>query len=81
MRPWNSIFSGQFMTRIPPELHRQASLAASHSGKSLNAWLSEQLHSAVGRLGMAGVKKVMITGKRAVKRAGTRRSGPAEKRD
>ena len=30
-------FSGQFLTRIPPELHRQVNLAASLSGKSLNA--------------------------------------------
>lgn len=32
-------FSGQFVTRIPPELHRQISLAASLSGKGLNAWV------------------------------------------
>lgn len=43
-------FSGQFVTRIPPELHRQVNLAASQSGKSLNAWVSEQLQSAVARL-------------------------------
>ena len=40
-------FSGQFVTRIPPALHRQVNLAASLSGKSLNAWVTEQLQSAV----------------------------------
>ena len=39
-------FSGQFVTRIPPEL-RQVNLAASISGKSLNAWVLEQLHAAI----------------------------------
>jgi predicted HicB family RNase H-like nuclease len=40
-------FSGQFVTRIPPDLHRRASLAASLAGKSLNAWVAEKLESAV----------------------------------
>jgi predicted HicB family RNase H-like nuclease len=40
-------FSGQFVTRIPPELHRKVNLAARLSGKSLNAWVVEQLQSAV----------------------------------
>jgi predicted HicB family RNase H-like nuclease len=43
-------FSGQFVTRIPPELHRQVNLAASISGKSLNAWVVEQLQAAVARV-------------------------------
>ena len=45
----NKPFSGQFVTRIPPELHRQVNLAASSSGKSLNAWVAEQLQDAVAR--------------------------------
>jgi predicted HicB family RNase H-like nuclease len=40
-------FSGQFVTRIPPELHRLVNVAAAHSGKSLNAWVTEQLQNAV----------------------------------
>lgn len=44
-------FSGQFVTRIPPELHRQVNVAAMRSGKSLNAWVSEQLQAAVERQG------------------------------
>lgn len=43
-------FSGQFMTRITPELHRQINLAATLSGKSLNAFVSEQLQAAVEKL-------------------------------
>jgi predicted HicB family RNase H-like nuclease len=39
-------FSGQFVTRVSPELHRQIHLAASIAGKSLNAWVAEQLQAA-----------------------------------
>jgi predicted HicB family RNase H-like nuclease len=48
-------FSGQFMTRIPPELHREVSIAARIAGKSLNAWVTEQLEMAVSET--ADVKK------------------------
>jgi predicted HicB family RNase H-like nuclease len=41
-------FSGQFVARVSPELHRRASEAASVAGKSLNAWVVEQLQRAVG---------------------------------
>lgn len=41
-------FSGQFVTRISPELHRLVNAAAKLSGKSLNAWVAEQLQAAVG---------------------------------
>lgn len=47
-------FSGQFVTRIPPELHRQASLAAALAGKSLNAWVAEQLQGALSDRSTAG---------------------------
>jgi predicted HicB family RNase H-like nuclease len=43
----NKPFSGQFITRVPPELHRQVNLAASISGKSLNSWGVEQLQAGV----------------------------------
>jgi predicted HicB family RNase H-like nuclease len=48
-------FSGQFVARITPELHRSASLAAARAGKSLNTWVAEKLQSAVESSG--GVKK------------------------
>jgi predicted HicB family RNase H-like nuclease len=36
-------YSGQFVTRVSPALHRRISTAASVAGKSLNAWVAEQL--------------------------------------
>ena len=36
-------YSGQFVTRVSPALHRKISMAASLAGKSLNAWVAEQL--------------------------------------
>jgi hypothetical protein len=36
-------FSGQFLTRVSPDLHRGINLAAARAGKSLNAWVTEQL--------------------------------------
>ncbi len=61
-------FSGQFVTRIPPDLHRQVNVAALLSGKSLNAWVVEQLQRAVVRVGVvkaaAGRKLSARTAKR-----------------
>src|SRR5947209_674560 len=36
-------YSGQFVTRVSPDVHRRISLAATLEGKSLNAWVTEQL--------------------------------------
>lgn len=73
-------FSGQFLTRIPPDLHRQVNVAAAISGKSLNAWVAEQLQEAVLRIGAvkaATTKKLSAKttkGKhKAVARKGTSR--------
>jgi len=44
-------FSGQFVTRVSPALHRRINLAATLSGKSLNAWVTEQLESSVQQTG------------------------------
>jgi predicted HicB family RNase H-like nuclease len=76
-------FSGQFVTRIPPELHRKVNLAASLSGKSLNAWVSEQLQSAVADLGILPFQegeKAETSGKSRGKGAKNRWLRPAEKR-
>jgi predicted HicB family RNase H-like nuclease len=43
-------FSGQFVTRIPPELHRQVHAAAVLAGKSLNGFVTEQLQVAVQKI-------------------------------
>ena len=50
-------FSGRFVTRVPPDVHRQVNLAARLAGQSLNAWVTEQLQSAIQRTGMAGVSE------------------------
>ena len=36
-------FTGKFMLRIPPDLHRQVYTSARSAGKSLNAWIVDQL--------------------------------------
>jgi predicted HicB family RNase H-like nuclease len=71
-------FSGQFVTRIAPELHRQINLAASLSRKSLNAWVSEQLQSAVAGTVAAGANNApnarAVIGKQADRRRRLARS-------
>ena len=54
-------FSGQFVTRVPPDLHRQVNLAASLSGKSLNAWVTDQLKAAIARIGTVVTGKELFT--------------------
>jgi predicted HicB family RNase H-like nuclease len=73
----NKPFSGQFVARIPPELHRQVNLAASISGKSLNAWVVEQLQTAVTRVGSTKTARTKGKGKpkTASKVMVTRKSG------
>jgi predicted HicB family RNase H-like nuclease len=39
----NKPFSGKFMVRIPPDLHRKAYESAIKAGKSLNAWVTDRL--------------------------------------
>ena len=36
-------FTGKFMVRIPPDLHRRIYSSARIAGKSMNAWVIEQL--------------------------------------
>lgn len=38
--------SGSLMLRVPPEVHRAATIAAKANGKSLNAWVAEVLAQA-----------------------------------
>jgi predicted HicB family RNase H-like nuclease len=39
-------FSGRFMLRLPPELHRQLFVQARREGKSLNQFITERLSRA-----------------------------------
>lgn len=36
-------FTGKFMLRLPPDLHRKVYMAAKKSGESINSWVNEQL--------------------------------------
>ncbi len=36
-------FSGKFLVRVPPEMHREIMAEARQQGKSLNAYVSEKL--------------------------------------
>jgi predicted HicB family RNase H-like nuclease len=40
-------FSGKFVLRTTPALHRDIFIAAKQAGKSLNAWVAEQLEKIV----------------------------------
>jgi predicted HicB family RNase H-like nuclease len=42
-------FSGKFMLRIPPDLHRKAYESARKAGKSLNAWVADRLSETTAR--------------------------------
>jgi predicted HicB family RNase H-like nuclease len=37
-------FSGKFMVRVPPEMHRQLAIQAAESGVSLNRLIASKLH-------------------------------------
>lgn len=41
-------FSGKFLLRVEPELHRAVAAAAAREGKSVNAWAADQLARAAG---------------------------------
>jgi predicted HicB family RNase H-like nuclease len=69
-------FSGQFVTRLSPDLHRRASVAANVAGKSLNAWVAEQLQTAVDA---SGVAESGIAG-RAKKNGNTGRTSKSRRR-
>ena len=77
----NKPFSGQFVTRIPPELHRQVNLAASISGKSLNAWVAEQLQAAVASIKSMKVAKASGKGKGKSQRAEKHETSRRGRRD
>jgi len=40
-------FSGKFVVRIPPEVHREAFLKAKSAGKNLKAWVREMIKISV----------------------------------
>lgn len=40
-------FSGKFNVRLDPETHRNAVIASTHDGVSLNSWVSGAIHKAL----------------------------------
>ncbi|MEM8865794.1 MAG: type II toxin-antitoxin system HicB family antitoxin [Planctomycetota bacterium] len=40
-------YSGKFVLRVPPDLHRKANMQATAAGKSLNAWIIDCLSQTV----------------------------------
>ncbi len=72
-------FSGQFIVRTSPELHRAATIAAAKAGTSLNAWVENILASLGGTqlLSVASApapKTTKSTKGRAARTARVRRS-------
>ena len=45
-------FSGKFVVRIPPELHRRTALAAQKSGRSMNMFVKEAIERADETVGV-----------------------------
>jgi len=43
-------FTGKFMVRLPPALHRKVYVAAKQAGTSLNAWIAETLQHSTEHL-------------------------------
>jgi len=41
--PDGKVYSGKFLVRVPPELHRRAALQAMARGESLNQYVTERL--------------------------------------
>ena len=72
-------FSGQFVTRIPPELHRQVNVAAVLAGKSLNAFVAEQLQAVVHKIGAITVASERAAEK--AKKAKPAKAGDRRKKD
>jgi predicted HicB family RNase H-like nuclease len=64
-------FSGQFVTRISPDLHRRINRAAALAGKSLNAWVTDQLEDSLRRVSAEerlGARKQRLKSKPSKKR-------------
>ncbi|MBS0203529.1 MAG: type II toxin-antitoxin system HicB family antitoxin [Planctomycetes bacterium] len=77
-------FSGQFVTRISPDLHRQVNVAAMLSGKSLNAWVAEQLQGAVLRIGAvkaATAKKLSAKAAKRKHKVAVRKVAPRKRKE
>lgn len=44
--PPDKPYSGTFLVRVPPEVHRKVAMRAAEEGMSLNAWIAKQIDRA-----------------------------------
>ena len=42
-------FSGRFLVRVSPDIHRKIHMSAKKAGLSINAWLNQNLHELTGK--------------------------------
>lgn len=63
-------YSGKFVTRMAPRLHRLASLAALRERKSLNAWIGELVEGAVAATGPTSAARSARDGRKLRKARG-----------
>jgi predicted HicB family RNase H-like nuclease len=68
-------FSGRFVTRISPDLHRNITAVATISGHSLNSWVAHQLEQAA-KTALSQVKVRQAHRKANKSRPNRRRSSP-----
>ncbi len=64
-------FSGQFVVRTSPSIHRSAVLAAKKEGISLNTWVIEAIETRGGQI----QKNSLRPGSRVMRRSMTKRAG------
>ena len=50
-------YSGRFVVRLDPGLHRDAALAAELAGESLNAWVAHAIEGSIGASNPAGSRR------------------------
>lgn len=72
-------FSGQFMTRISPELHRAASARAAAEAMSLNAWVESLVRRGVEQTTFQGVETPRTKKTKAAKKQANK-ALPSKKR-
>jgi nucleoid DNA-binding protein len=57
-------FSGKFVVRVSPEVHREIYVAAKKAGQSINAWLNETL-SVSSKVPLVGFETFSVVGRKA----------------
>jgi len=75
-------FSGQFVTRISPELHREASSISAAEKMSLNAWVESVIRKSVESVSTAGMAEMSKRRKAGAKpKKPTKKKATAKRRE